>query len=68
MDMVKLPLIFNLIISTLAGFLLIDYTTGTIKNQILSGNKRSHIYLAKLIVFSKCSNYCCNVAINYSCS
>jgi ABC-2 type transport system permease protein len=53
MDMVKLPLIFNLIISTLAGFFInIDYTTGTIKNQILSGNKRSHIYLAKLIVFS----------------
>lgn len=52
MDMVKLPLIFNLIISTLAGFFInVDYTTGTIKNQILSGNKRSHIYLAKLIVF-----------------
>ena len=53
MEMVKLPLIFNLIISTLAGFFInIDYTTGTIKNQILSGNERSHIYLAKLIVFS----------------
>ena len=46
-------MIFNLIISTLAGFFInIDYATGTIKNQILSGNKRSHIYLAKLIVFS----------------
>lgn len=46
-------LFFNLIISTLAGFFIsTDYTTGVVKNQVLSGNKRSHIYLSKLIVFS----------------
>ncbi len=53
MDMLKAPLFFNLIIGTLAGFYInIDYATSTIKNQILSGNKRSHIYFAKLVVFS----------------
>lgn len=53
MTMMAVPIIFNLIISTLAGcFINADYATSTIKNQILSGNKRSHIYLAKLIVFS----------------
>lgn len=53
MEMMKLPLVFNLIISTFAGFFInADYATGTVKNQVLSGNKRRHIYLAKLIVFS----------------
>ncbi|MCC3863753.1 ABC transporter permease [Terrisporobacter petrolearius] len=53
MEMMMAPLFFNLTISTLAGFFInVDHSTGTIKNQILSGNKRSHIYLAKLIVFS----------------
>jgi ABC-2 type transport system permease protein len=53
LEMMKTPIVFNLGISTLAGFFInSDYTNGTIKNQILSGNKRSHIYLSKLIVFS----------------
>jgi ABC-2 type transport system permease protein len=53
LEMMKLPMIFNLGISTLAGFFInCEYTNGTIKNQVLSGNKRSNIYLSKLIVFS----------------
>ena len=53
LETMKTPIVFNLSISTLAGFFInSDYTNGTIKNQVLSGNKRSHIYLSKLIVFS----------------
>lgn len=49
-----LPLFFNLFVSTLAGFYISNEfsQSGVIKNQIISGNKRSHIYLAKFIVFS----------------
>lgn len=53
LEMMKMPIIFNLGISTLAGFFInCEYTNGTVKNQVLSGNKRSNIYLSKLIVFS----------------
>lgn len=49
-----LPLFFNLIISTLAGFYISTEfgQSGVIKNQMLSGNKRTHIYMAKYLVFS----------------
>jgi ABC-2 type transport system permease protein len=49
-----LPLFFHLIVSTLAGyFISTEFSqSGVIKNQLLSGNKRSQIYLAKLLVFS----------------
>jgi ABC-2 type transport system permease protein len=49
-----LPLFFNLIVSTLAGYYIsIEFSqSGVIKNQLLSGNKRSQIYMTKLLVFS----------------
>ncbi|WP_071394750.1 ABC transporter permease [Bacillus tuaregi] len=49
-----LPLFFNLIASALAGFYIsTEFSqTSVIKNQIISGNKRSQIYLAKYLVFS----------------
>lgn len=49
-----LPLLFNLIVSTLAGFFIsIEFShSGVIKNQVISGNKRSHIFMAKFLVFS----------------
>lgn len=48
------PLYFNLIVSTLGGFFIaIEFSnSGVIKNQLISGNKRSHIYIAKYLVFS----------------
>ncbi|MDA3129421.1 ABC transporter permease [Aliibacillus thermotolerans] len=48
------PLFFNLIVSTLAGFFIsIEFSnSGVIRNQIISGHKRSHIFIAKLLVFS----------------
>lgn len=48
------PLFFNLIVSTVAGFFISTEFTqnGTIKNQIISGHQRSHIFLAKYLVFS----------------
>lgn len=47
-------LFFNLIVSTLAGFYIaVDFSpSSVIKNQVMSGNKRSHIFLAKFLVFS----------------
>lgn len=47
-------LFFNLIVSALAGFFIsIEFSaSGVIKNEVISGNKRSHIFLAKFIVFS----------------
>ncbi|MEG9294840.1 ABC transporter permease [Mangrovibacillus sp. Mu-81] len=53
----KLPLFFNLIVSTVAGYYIAtDFSqSGVIKNQLLSGNRRSYIYLAKLLVFSLAS-------------
>lgn len=48
------PLFFNIIVSTLAGFFIsAEFSnSGVIKNQVLSGQKRSHIYIAKFLVFS----------------
>ncbi|PAV28290.1 ABC transporter permease [Virgibacillus profundi] len=48
------PLFFNLIVSTLAGFFIsIEFSdSGVIKNQMISGNKRSQIFIAKYLVFS----------------
>ncbi|WP_087974391.1 ABC transporter permease [Oceanobacillus rekensis] len=48
------PLFFNLIVSTLAGFFIsIEFSqSGVIKNQVMSGNKRLHIFIAKYLVFS----------------
>lgn len=45
---------FNLIISPLAGFFIsVEFSqSGVIKNQVISGNKRSHIFLAKFLVYS----------------
>src|SRR5699024_1315485 len=47
-------LFFNLIVSTLAGFYVsTEFSqSGVIKNQMMSGNKRAHIFLAKYLVFS----------------
>lgn len=47
-------LFFNLIVSPLAGFFLsVEFSNSrVIKNQMMSGNKRSHIFLAKFVVFS----------------
>lgn len=48
------PLFFNLIVSTLAGYFISnEYSqTSVIKNQIISGNNRTYIFLAKYIVFT----------------
>jgi len=48
------PLFFNLLGSTLAGFFIsIEFSQNSvIKNQIISGNKRWHIYLAKFIMLT----------------
>lgn len=49
-----IPLFFNLIVSTLAAFYIsIEFShSGVIKNQVISGNKRSHIFIAKFLTFS----------------
>ncbi|WP_017754736.1 ABC-2 transporter permease [Calidifontibacillus oryziterrae] len=49
-----IPLFFNLIVSSLAGFYIsTEFSqSSVIKNQVISGNKRSHIYIAKYLVFS----------------
>lgn len=49
-----LPLLFNLIVSSLAGFYIsTEFSQGSvIKNQMISGNKRTQIYLAKYVTFS----------------
>lgn len=48
------PLFFNLFIGSLAGFFIsIEFSQSiVIKNQIISGSKRSHIFLSKYIVYS----------------
>lgn len=48
------PLFFNVIISTLAGFFIATEFSGqsAIKNQIVSGHKRRNIFLAKYTVFT----------------
>ncbi|WP_147535196.1 ABC transporter permease [Bacillus marasmi] len=47
-------LFFNLLVSTLAGFFISTELnqSGVIKNQMMSGNKRTNIFMAKYIVFS----------------
>jgi ABC-2 type transport system permease protein len=49
-----LPLLFNLIVSSLSAFYIsTEFSNGSvIKNQIISGNKRTHIYMAKYLIFS----------------
>lgn len=49
-----LPLLFNLIASSLAGFYIsTEFSQGSvIKNQMISGNKRTHIFMAKYLIFS----------------
>ncbi|HLR22304.1 MAG TPA: ABC transporter permease [Pseudogracilibacillus sp.] len=49
-----MPLVFNLIVSTLASFYIAKEfsQSGVIKNQIMSGNKRTHIFMSKYLVFS----------------
>lgn len=49
-----IQLYFNFIVSTLAGFFIANEfsDTGVIKNQVISGNKRSAIFMAKFLVFS----------------
>lgn len=51
------PLFFNLFIGTLAGFFIsVEFSqSSVIKNQIISGGKRSHIFLSKYIVYSLAS-------------
>lgn len=48
------PLFFNLIVSTLAGFFISNEfsQSNVIKNQIISGSKRSHIFLSKYVIFT----------------
>src|SRR5690625_2954833 len=48
------PLYFNLLVSTLAGFFISNEfsQTSVIKNQIISGSKRSHIFLSKYVIFT----------------
>ncbi|QKY68405.1 ABC transporter permease [Lentibacillus sp. CBA3610] len=49
-----IPLLFNLIVSTPAAFFIANEfsDSGVIKNQVISGHKRSYIFMAKLLVFS----------------
>ncbi|WP_026906407.1 ABC transporter permease [Paucisalibacillus globulus] len=51
------PLFFNLIVGTLAAFFISNEfsQSSVIKNQIISGSKRSHIFLAKYLIFSLAS-------------
>lgn len=46
------PIFFNLIVSTLVGFFIATEFSqqSVIKTQVISGHKRSHIYLAKYVV------------------
>lgn len=44
------PIYFILFLSTLAGFFVAnDFTIGVVKNIVMSGNRRSHIFLTKLL-------------------
>ncbi len=47
-------LILNLVVCTFAGFYIsTEFSqSGVIKNQIISGNKRNHIFIAKFLAFS----------------
>jgi len=54
MSTFTVPLYFNLLVSTLAGFYISNEfsQTSVIKNQIISGSKRSHIFLSKYVIFT----------------
>lgn len=54
LSLFTMPLYFNLIVSTLAGFYISTEFSqnGVIKNQMMSGNKRTNIFMAKYFVFS----------------
>lgn len=48
------PLFFNVIISTLAAFYIsTEFSkSGVMKNQVMTGHKRSHIFIAKYLIYS----------------
>jgi ABC-2 type transport system permease protein len=48
------PLFFNLFVGTLAGFFIsIEFSqSSVIKNQMMSGSKRSNIFLSKYLIFT----------------
>src|SRR5699024_3317360 len=48
------PIYFVLLVGTLAGFFISNEFShsGVIKNQIISGSKRSHIFLSKYFLFT----------------
>lgn len=51
--LITTPIYFMLFLSTLAGFFVAnDFTIGVVKNVVMSGNRRSHIFLAKLLIFA----------------
>ncbi|WP_373895812.1 ABC transporter permease [Virgibacillus sp. CBA3643] len=49
-----IPLLFNLMVSTLAGYYISTEFSpdGVIKNQVISGNKKSRIFIAKFLILS----------------
>src|SRR5699024_3609848 len=49
-----MPLVFKLIVSNLASFYIAKEfsLSGVIKNQIMNGNIRTHIFMSKYLVFS----------------
>lgn len=50
---VTTPFYFMLFLSTLAGFFVAhDFTIGVVKHFVMGGNRRSHIFLAKLLIFA----------------
>ncbi|GGD91808.1 ABC transporter permease [Paenibacillus nasutitermitis] len=47
------PFYFMLYLSTLTGFFVAnDFTIGVVKNIVMSGNRRSHIFAAKLLILA----------------
>ena len=54
LTMFTVPMFFNLMVGTLAGFFISYefYQTSVIKNQMISGSKRSHIFLSKYVIFT----------------
>lgn len=53
LELATTPFYFMLFLSTLAGFFVAnDFTIGVVKNIVMSGNSRSRIFLAKLIIFA----------------
>ncbi|MNJ42720.1 ABC-2 family transporter protein [compost metagenome] len=53
LELATTPFYFMLFLSTLAGFFVAnDFTIGVIKNVVMSGNRRSYIFAAKLLIFA----------------